>query len=56
VFLGGALQQADDDLAVLAVEGRGRLVGEQQVGLLGQGPGDGDALLLAARQLRGAAG
>jgi hypothetical protein len=38
VLLGRPLQQAGDDLAILAVEGRGRLVGEQQAGLLGQGP------------------
>ena len=51
VLLGGALQQADDDLAVLAVERGGGLVGEQQLRVLGQGAGDGDALLLAAGQL-----
>jgi hypothetical protein len=52
VFGGGAAQQADDHLAVLAVEGGGRFVGEQDLGILGQGAGDGDALLLAARQDR----
>ena len=36
--------------AALGVERAGRLVGEQQRGRVGQGPGDGQALALAARQ------
>ncbi len=51
VLGGGAAQQADDHLAVLAVQRRSRFVGEQQGGALGDGAGDGDALLLAAGQL-----
>ena len=35
----------------LAVEVAGGLVSEDQLGSAGEGPGDGDALLLAARQL-----
>ena len=35
----------------LGVEGRERLVEEQDLGLEGEGPGERDALLLAARQL-----
>src|SRR5258706_2205645 len=31
VLLGGAAQQPDDELAVLSVQGRSRLVGEQQL-------------------------
>ena len=38
-------------LAMLGVEVAGRLVGEDQLGVADQGAGDGDALLLAARQL-----
>jgi hypothetical protein len=52
VFGGGAAQQLDHHLAVLPVQGRGRFVGEQDLGVLGEGAGDGDALLLAARQGR----
>ena len=51
VLRGGAAQQAHDHLAVLAVERRGRLVGEQQAAALGERAGDGDALLLAAGEL-----
>ena len=50
VFGGGPAQQADDHLAVFAVERRGRFVGEQDLRVLGQGAGDRDALLLAAGQ------
>ena len=35
----------------LRVEARGRLVGNEDLGLMQQGTGDGDALLLAAREL-----
>ena len=37
----------------LRVEGRGRLVEQDDLGLCAEGTGDGDALLLAARQLGG---
>ena len=37
-----------------AVEGAGRLVGEQEARVVHERPRDGDALLLAARQLHGA--
>ena len=36
---------------MLGVEVAGRLVGEDQLGVADQGAGDGDALLLAAREL-----
>ena len=39
-----------DHLLRLGVEGRGRLVEEQDLGVAQQGARDGDALLLAARQ------
>src|SRR5215470_16202127 len=44
-------QQAHDLAAGLQVQLAGRLVGDQQLGAAGQGPGDGYALLLAAGQL-----
>ena len=47
------LQQLHHRLAVLRVEVSGRLVGEQDGGLPGHRAGDGDALLLAARELAG---
>ena len=37
----------------LGVQGRGGLVAEEQLRVRGQGPGDGDALLLAAGELGG---
>ena len=49
VDLGQRLEHAD---AGLAVERAGRLVAQQNVGPLGDGAGDGDALLLATRHLR----
>ena len=42
-------------MAQRRVEGRHRLVGEHQLGLLHQRPGDGHALLLAAGERVGAA-
>jgi hypothetical protein len=49
--------QVADDVQHLAdqlgVEGGGRLVEQQHLGLERQRPGDGDALLLAAGQARG---
>jgi hypothetical protein len=44
-----------DESFGLGVEGRGGFVEDQDVGVLEQGAGDGDALLLAAGEL-GAAG
>jgi hypothetical protein len=41
-------------LAGGAVQGTGRLVSEQEVRAIGQGPGYGHSLLLAARELGGA--
>ena len=46
-------QQIDHLLAGLAIEIAGRLVGQQQRRLRRESAGDGDALLLAARKLRG---
>ena len=45
-------QQVEDVPAVVRVEIAGRLVGEDQRRIVGQRARDGDALLLAARQLR----
>ena len=45
------LQQADDVVPGALVQVAGRLVGQQDLGLLDQRPGDGDALLLSAGQL-----
>ena len=44
-------QQGEDIRGRRGVQVAGRLVGEQQVGLGDQGPGDRDPLLLAAGQL-----
>src|SRR6202035_2042265 len=52
---GELVEDVGDQLAVAAVEVAGRLVGEKDRGLVGQGAGDGDALLLAAAQVVGAA-
>ena len=46
-------QEVHDLLAGGAVEIAGRLVGQQELGPTHEGAGDGDALLLAARELRG---
>lgn len=46
------LQDAQDAASGLQVQRAGGLVAQQQRGVLGDGAGDGDALLLAARQLR----
>ena len=46
-------EQGEHRLARLVVEGPGRLVAEQQLRVLGQGPGDRHPLLLAAGELRG---
>src|SRR6202034_2590047 len=52
--LGVEVQQQVDDLGSGGgVEVSGGLVGQEQAGLHDQGAGDRDALLLAARQLRG---
>jgi hypothetical protein len=44
--------EVEDVLAVARVEVAGRLVGQKDRGLVGEGAGDGHALLLAARELR----
>ncbi len=49
----GVLQQLEDGLAGDVVQRAGGLVAQQQLGVLGQGPGDGHPLLLAAGQLGG---
>ena len=46
----GVAHEAEDLGAGAAVEVAGRLVGEDQLGLVGERAGDGDALLLAAGQ------
>ena len=50
-FLVELAEHAHDFFAVRRVEVAGRLVGEDQLGLPDKRAGDGDALLLAARQL-----
>ena len=45
-------QQFDQFVGIGLVEGAGRLVGEKKPGLIDQGPGNGDALLLATRYFR----
>jgi hypothetical protein len=47
------LKQANDLVSRVLVEVAGRFVGQQDLGLLDQGAGDGDPLLLAAGQLAG---
>ena len=47
-----ALDRLQHDDAGLHVERAGRLVAEEHLGPLGDGAGDGDALLLAAGKLR----
>ena len=46
-------QQVDDAVAGGGIEIAGRLVGEDQAGVRGDGAGDGDALLFAAGKLGG---
>ena len=46
------LEQPDDRLGLDVVEVRRRLVGEQQRRIVSEAAGDGDSLLLTARQLR----
>ena len=54
VFLAaGVANQIDDLLLVARIDVGGRLVGQEQAGPVGQGPGDGDALLLADGEGRG---
>ena len=52
-FLTGDLHQAQNVLAGLGVEIAGWLVGQQDGGFGGERPGNGDPLLLPARQLAG---
>ena len=47
-----ALEVVLDDALRLVVQGAGRLVEDQEAGIGDQGPGDGDALALAAREGR----
>ena len=47
LLAGHVLKNLQNLLAGLVVQGSGRLVAEQELGLLGQGAGDGDSLLLA---------
>jgi len=53
---GGAAQEVEDELARGGIEVARGLVGEQDGRVEHEGAGDGEALLLAARQLVGAAG
>ena len=46
-----ALEKREGGDSRLGVEGRGGLVGEKDLGVVGQGAGDADALLLAAGEL-----
>ena len=47
-----APEQLEDLFAALAVERPGGLVGQDQRGLVGEGPGDGQALALTAGERR----
>ena len=53
VFGGEAAQEPGDLASVSGVEVGGGFVGEQDGGVVGEGAGDGDALLLAAGELVG---
>ena len=44
------LEDTHDIFAGLRVQGAGRFVGQQQTGAVDQGTGNGDALLLTARE------
>ena len=50
-----AAEQRQHGRAVLLVEVSGRLVGEHDPGIVDEGPGDREPLLLAARELVGPA-
>ena len=45
------LQNLQDLLARLVIQGTGRLIAQEELGLLGERPGNCDPLLLPARQL-----
>ena len=51
--LGEVAEDAQHALDLHVVEVGGRLVGQEQGRVVGQRPGDGDPLLLAARQVAG---
>ena len=53
-FVGEALEGGGNGFAGGGVETGGGFVGEDDGGVADQGAGDGDALLLAARELAGA--
>ena len=52
-FLIELFKYAQDFLAGSGVEVAGGFIGEEQGGVVDQGPGDGDTLLLSAGELRG---
>ena len=52
-FLGPSLEELDDDLGRLGIESGRRLVGEDELGFAGEGPGDCHALALSAREVLG---
>ena len=47
----GSIQSLLHDLLTVLIKGRGGLVEDEDLGVLDEGAGDGDALLLAAREL-----
>ena len=47
-------EEVEDPVAGLPIEVAGRFVGEEEVGLVNQGAGDGDALPFAAAEFAGA--
>ena len=53
VLMREVAQQRDDLIPGLAVEVASRLVGQDDARVIGERPGDGNPLLLAARELRG---
>ena len=52
-LLGEAVQELGDSQAILCIEVPRRLVGEDELGTTDEGAGDGDTLLLTAREFVG---
>ena len=52
-LLGEAVQELGDSQAILCIEVPRRLVGEDELGTANEGTGDGDTLLLTAREFVG---
>jgi len=50
---GDVLEEFHDDMAVFRIERRGGFIADDELRLMDEGAGDGDTLLLTARELRG---